>query len=96
MGQVPYNAPTDKDFPEGAAWLTAPSLLTRLNLAQQMTQDYGDDGGFSYDPKNLTTKELLTLLLDGSAEPSLINALKDLSPRDSTALILSSPLYQLA
>ncbi len=96
MGQAFYNAPTVKGFPQGTAWLTAPSLLTRLNLAQQMTQNYGDDGGFSYDPKNLTTRELLTLLLDNNAEPSLVNALNGLSPRDATALILSSPSYQLA
>lgn len=96
MGQVFYNAPTVKGFPQGTAWLTAPSLLTRLNLAQQMTQDYGDDGGFSYNPENLSTKELLTLLLDGKAEPSLVSALNSLSPRDATALILSSPSYQLA
>ncbi len=96
MGQVPYNAPTVKGFPQGNAWLTAPSLLTRLNLAQQMTQDYGDDGGFGYDPKNLTTAELVNLLLDGKAEPNLIKALQGLSPREATALILSSPTYQLA
>ncbi len=96
MGQVFYNAPTVKGFPTGKAWLTAPSLLTRLNLAQKMIQEYGDDGGFSYNPQNLSTPDLLTLLLDNNAEPSLIKALKDLSPREATALILSSPLYQLA
>jgi uncharacterized protein (DUF1800 family) len=95
MGQVFYNAPTVKGFPQGTAWLTAPSLLTRLNLAQQLTQNYGDDGGFDYNPQ-ITTKELLTLLLDGNAEPNLVKALNGLSPRDATAVILSSPLYQLA
>jgi uncharacterized protein (DUF1800 family) len=95
MGQVPYNAPTVKGWSGDQGWLTAPSLLTRLNLAQQMTKEYGDDGGFDYDPK-LTTKELVNLLLDGKAEPSLLNAFQGLSPRESTALILSSPTYQLA
>ncbi len=96
MGQVFYNAPSVKGWSDDSGWLTAPSLLTRLNLAQQMTEDYGDDGGFTYDPKNLTTKELVNLLLDGKAEPSLLNALQGLSIRESTALILSSPSYQLA
>jgi uncharacterized protein (DUF1800 family) len=96
MGEQPYNAPTVKGFPQGTAWLTAPSLLTRLNLAQQMTQDYGDDGGFGYDPKNLTSKELVNLLLDGNADKGLRDGLVGLSPRDATALILSSPSYQLA
>ncbi|AFY74162.1 hypothetical protein Syn7502_02150 [Synechococcus sp. PCC 7502] len=96
MGEVFYNAPTVKGFAQGKAWLTAPSLLTRLNLAQQMTQNYGDNGGFNYDPKELTTKDLVALLLDGNTESSIVDALKGLSPRDATALILSSPTYQLA
>ncbi|PZO41905.1 MAG: DUF1800 domain-containing protein [Pseudanabaena frigida] len=96
MGQVLYNAPTVKGWSDDSGWLTAPSLLTRLNLAQQMTQDYGDDGGFDFDPKNLTAKELVDLLLDGNAEPSLLSAFQGLSIRESAALILSSPTYQLA
>ncbi len=96
MGQVPYNAPSVKGWMDDQGWLTAPSLLTRLNLAQQMTQEYGDDGGFDYDPKNLTTKELVHLLLDGNAEPSLLKSFQGLSIRECTSLILSSPTYQLA
>jgi uncharacterized protein (DUF1800 family) len=96
MGQVPYNAPTVKGWPQDAGWLTAPSLLTRLNLAQQIIKDGDDDAGFEYDAQRFTTNDLVTLLLDGKANPSLRNALDGLSPREATALILSSPTYQLA
>jgi uncharacterized protein (DUF1800 family) len=96
MGQVPYNAPTVKGWPQDAGWLTAPSLLTRLNLAQQIVKDGDDDTGFEYDAQRFTTNDLVTLLLDGKADPSLRNALNGLSPREATALILSSPTYQLA
>lgn len=96
MGQVIYNAPTVKGWSDDSGWLTAPSLLTRLNLAQKMTEDYGDDGGFDFDPKSLTTKDLVNLLLDGKPEPSLAKSFQGLSIRESTALILSSPTYQLA
>jgi uncharacterized protein (DUF1800 family) len=96
MGQVPYNAPTVKGWPQDSGWLTAPSLLTRLNLAQQLTQDYGDDGGFVYEPNRFAAKDLIALLLDGNADASLRNALKDLSAQESAALMLSSPTYQLA
>jgi hypothetical protein len=61
-----------------------------------MTEDYGDDGGFDFDPKSLTTKDLVNLLLDGKPEPSLAKSFQGLSIRESTALILSSPTYQLA
>jgi len=96
MGQVPYNAPTVKGWSQDSGWLTAPSLLTRLNLAQQMTQDYGDDGGFEYQPKCISSNELIKLLLDGKAGAGLLDNCKGLSLREVTALILSSPSYQLA
>ena len=95
MGQVPYNAPTVKGWPEDSGWLTAPSLLTRLNLAQQMTQDYGNDGGFEYQPKSISVNELLRLLLDSHTESGLLDNAKGLTLREATALILSSPSYQL-
>jgi uncharacterized protein (DUF1800 family) len=96
MGQVPYNAPTVRGWPQDAGWLTAPSLLTRLNLAQQIVKEGDDDLGFEYDAQRFTISDLVTLLLDGKAAPGLRNAMSDLSPREATALILSSPIYQLA
>jgi uncharacterized protein (DUF1800 family) len=96
MGQIPYNAPTVKGWPQDAGWLTAPSLLTRLNLAQQLVKEGDDDLGFEYDAQRFTTSDLITLLLDGKPDTSLSNAMKGLSAREITGLILSSPTYQLA
>ncbi|MEE3716460.1 DUF1800 domain-containing protein [Tumidithrix elongata RA019] len=96
MGQSPYNAPSVKGWLGDSGWLTAPSLLTRLNLAQQLTKDYGDDGGFDFNPDRFSNSDLVTLLLDGQADPSLVSSFSGLSPREVTALLLSSPTYQLA
>lgn len=92
MGQMPYNAPSVKGWPDDAGWLNAPSLLTRINLAQQFTQDYGDEGAFSYEP-NHTAPELARLLLDST---DIQTSLKGLNIRETTALFLAAPLYQLA
>ena len=96
MGQVPYNAPSVKGWQGDSGWLTAPSLLTRCNIAQQFTKDYGDDGGFNFDPDRYTAKELVTVLLDGNPEGNLTNQFQGLSQREVAALILATPLYQLA
>jgi uncharacterized protein (DUF1800 family) len=96
MGQVPYSAPSVKGWPDDEGWLNAPSLLTRINLAQQFTQDYGDEGGFIYEPEKFSAKELATLLLDGAVPPTLRSSLQALSARESAAFLLASPLYQLA
>jgi uncharacterized protein (DUF1800 family) len=96
MGQVPYSAPTVKGWPDDQGWLNAPSLLTRINLAQQLTQDTGDEGGFIYDPEKFSDKELAALLLDGAVPPTLRSSLQGLSARESAAFLLASPLYQLA
>jgi hypothetical protein len=79
-----------------SGWLTAPSLLTRISIAQQLTREYGDDGGFGFDLQKYATKEAIALLLDGTADPTLTRELSDLSPREAISLILASPLYQLA
>jgi uncharacterized protein (DUF1800 family) len=96
MGQIPYNAPSVKGWVSDSGWLTAPSLLTRLNLAQQLTKDYGDDGGFGFTADRYSNADLVTLLLDGRADLSLTQSFAGLSNREVAALILSSPTYQLA
>ncbi|MDX2271890.1 MAG: DUF1800 domain-containing protein [Cyanobacteriota bacterium] len=93
MGQRPYGAPTVKGWPSDSGWLNAVALLDRLNLAQQMTQDNGDEGKFRYDPANLNPQAVVRLLLDGET-PS--GSLPSLDIRDLTALLLASPTYQLA
>jgi uncharacterized protein (DUF1800 family) len=95
MGQVPYNAPTVKGWQEDRGWLNAPSLLTRINLAQQFTKEYGDDGGFKFNPDRYSPKDLVMVLLDGNGD-HLEEQFAGLSKREMAALILSSPLYQLA
>jgi hypothetical protein len=85
-----------KGWPDDQGWLNAPSLLTRINLAQQLTQDTGDEGGFIYDSEKFSDKELATLLLDGAVPPPLRSSLQGLSARESAAFLLASPLYQLA
>jgi uncharacterized protein (DUF1800 family) len=95
LGQIPYNAPTVKGWTEDAGWLTAPSLLSRITLAKQLTKDYSEDSGFGYNAQ-LSANELFTLLLDGQPDSVLRTAANGLSMRELTALILSSPTYQLA
>jgi uncharacterized protein (DUF1800 family) len=96
MGQVPYDAPTVKGWAGGTGWLNAPSLLTRLNAARQLTQDYaaGDANGYTYNPK-YDASQLLGLLLDNQADAKVRDTTKGLSNRDATALLLSAPNYQL-
>jgi uncharacterized protein (DUF1800 family) len=97
MEQLPYNAPSVKGWPEDEGWLNAPSLLTRINLAQQFTQDSGDEGSFVYEPEKFSPKELTALLLDSSAiSVNLRSTLQGLSNRERAAFLLASPLYQLA
>ena len=96
MGQVPYDAPTVKGWAEGEGWLNAPSLLTRLNAARQLTQDYGagDANGFNYNPR-FSADQLFSLLLDNQADQNVRNTANGLSTRDTAALVLSAPTYQL-
>ncbi len=94
MGQIPYNAPTVKGWPEN--WLTAPALLTRLSLAQQLTRPYSDDLGFDFQPHNYTVQDITRLLLDGNPDRGVTGALTGLNIREVTALLLASPTYQLA
>lgn len=96
MGQVPYNAPSVKGWQGDQGWLTAPSLLTRLNVARQFTKEYGDDGGFKFNPDRYSAKDLVTVLLDGNGDRQLEEQFTGLSKREIAALILSSPIYQLA
>lgn len=92
LGQMIYTAPTVKGWTDD--WLTAPSLISRLNLSQQMTREYVDDSGFGYEPTRYSTADLLQLLLDGESNATLQDALKGLSRREIAALLLSSPAYQ--
>jgi uncharacterized protein (DUF1800 family) len=96
MGQIPYHAPSVKGWPDDSGWLNAPSLLTRINLAQQFTQDDGDEGSFLYEPQKFSPQALATVLLDGAVPARLRSSLQGLSARESAALLLASPLYQLA
>ncbi|MFQ3679049.1 MAG: DUF1800 domain-containing protein [Pseudanabaenaceae cyanobacterium] len=96
MGQVPYNAPTVKGWPQGEGWLTAPSLLTRLALADALTGSYGDDSGFAWNAQDWTSEDLVAVLVDGQPDNVLWSAVRGLGVRETAAAILASPLYQLA
>ncbi len=96
MGQPLYNPPSVKGWPADQGWLNSASLLNRLNLAQRMTDDYGDEGGYVFDPSRFTPERLITLLADGDTDNTLPAEVANLSTRDTAALILASPLYQLA
>jgi uncharacterized protein (DUF1800 family) len=39
MGQVPYNAPSVKGWQGDSGWLSAPSLLTRINVARNLLKN---------------------------------------------------------
>jgi uncharacterized protein (DUF1800 family) len=91
LGQLIYTAPTVRGWTDN--WLTAPSLISRLNLSQQMTQQYADDSGYGYEPDRYTNDDLFNLLLDGSDDTVAAN-LRGLTARQIAALFLSSPAYQ--
>jgi uncharacterized protein (DUF1800 family) len=94
MGQLPYGAASVKGWPD--SWLDSMALLHRITLADQMTQDYGDEGSFSFPADRFQPQDLLKLLVDGNPPPELASSMTGLSPRESAALILASPTYQLA
>ncbi|MGF1575934.1 MAG: DUF1800 family protein [Cyanophyceae cyanobacterium] len=96
LSQVPYGAPSVKGWPEERGWLTSVGLLGRLNLAQLITNEDVDESGFTYSPADLTTTDLVKLLLDNNAPEIVTSQLQNLSIREATALILASPTYQLA
>ncbi|NJM00743.1 MAG: DUF1800 domain-containing protein [Synechococcaceae cyanobacterium SM2_3_2] len=96
MSQVPYGAPSVKGWPEGRGWLTSVGLLGRLNLAQLITHEDADETGFTYSPADLTTTDLVRLLLDDNAPEIVTSQFQTLSIREATALILACPTYQLA
>ncbi|GAB4218705.1 MAG: hypothetical protein OHK0012_28710 [Synechococcales cyanobacterium] len=94
MGHFPYRAPSVKGWPE--SWITSTSLLHRLNLAQQLTQDYGDEGSFEFQPQALTTTDVIQVLHDGQMPEGVADILPQLDVRDQAAVLLAAPTYQLA
>lgn len=96
MGQPFYNPPTVRGWSGDQGWLTAPSLLTRLNLARRITLSTGDASGFQFDREQFTKEDLLALLLDNNPGQSIGGNTNNLSIGEFAALLLSTPLYQLA
>ncbi len=94
MGQSLYNPPTVKGWAADPGWLTAPSLLSRLNLARQITLSKGDAAGFKFDRQNFTKDDLVFLLVDNN--PQVAIGANNLSVSEFAAFLLSTPLYQLA
>ncbi|MEN9204315.1 MAG: DUF1800 domain-containing protein [Thermostichales cyanobacterium SZTDM-1c_bins_54] len=93
MGNHPYGAPTVKGWPD--SWVTTTSLLNRLSLAQDLTAEWGNDGGFAFAPEKFGQEELLRLLLDGEEPAGLSQDWRRLDRREQAAVLLSSPVYQL-
>lgn len=96
MQQIPYRAPSVKGWPDDTGWINSASLLNRINLAQQMVQDYGDEGGFVFNPDLYSPSDLIRLLVDDQPPDLLEAQIQNLPIRGATALILASPTYQLA
>jgi uncharacterized protein (DUF1800 family) len=92
MGQPIYAPPTVKGWPDN--WLSAPSLISRLNLSREMTRQYVNDNGFGYEPNHYSIQDLMQLLLDENNVNNLPINLDQLSDREQAAVILSSPPYQ--
>ncbi len=95
MGQPIYNPPTVKGWPDDQGWMNSATLLNRINVAQQMTDDYSDEGGYSFDPSPFQTQDLITVLLDNNPTDGILSELSGRSTREVAALILASPTYQL-
>jgi uncharacterized protein (DUF1800 family) len=96
MGQPFYNPATVRGWTNDEGWLTAPSLITRLNLARQFTLSTGDAAGFKFDREKFSKEALLALLLDNNPGQSIGGNTSNLSIGEFAALLLSTPLYQLA
>lgn len=93
MGNHPYGAATVKGWPD--SWITSTSLLNRLSVAQQLTEDWGDDGGFTFEPSRFSQQDLLEVLLDGEMPGAIAQDLPRLDRREQAAVLLASPTYQL-
>ncbi|MFN3359956.1 MAG: DUF1800 family protein [Pseudanabaenaceae cyanobacterium] len=96
MGQAMYNPPTVKGWADDAGWLTASSLLSRLNIARQIVLATGDMAGFKFDRQRFTKPDLIFLLLDNRTEGTLPPSTENLAVHEFAAVLLSLPLYQLA
>ncbi|NJK64721.1 MAG: DUF1800 domain-containing protein, partial [Synechococcaceae cyanobacterium SM2_3_1] len=95
MGQPLYRAPSVKGWPQQEGWLDSVALLTRLDLAEQLTRGDSDVGGYRFDPDPYSSSDLAMLLLDGDL-PAPLQASPLGSLEDTAALLLASPTYQLA
>jgi uncharacterized protein (DUF1800 family) len=95
MGQTLYRAPSVKGWPQQEGWLDSVALLTRLDLAEQLTRRYSDAGGYQFNPDPYSSSDLAMLLLDGDQAFPLQSS-TSWSLEDTAALLLASPTYQLA
>ncbi|MCS6958677.1 MAG: DUF1800 domain-containing protein [Pseudanabaenaceae cyanobacterium SKYGB_i_bin29] len=96
MGQAMYNPPTVKGWANDEGWLTASSLLSRLNIARQITLTSGDMGGFKFDRQKFSQSDLIFLLLDNNPAGAIPPSTDNLAVHEFAAVLLSTPLYQLA
>jgi uncharacterized protein (DUF1800 family) len=90
LGQMPLRPPSVGGWPEGAAWLTTSSTLTRLRAGQKLAARADVDGLTGSD----RTEALAALLaVDGWSDRThaALTATKD--PRRLLALGLASPEY---
>jgi uncharacterized protein (DUF1800 family) len=90
LGQVPLRPPSVGGWPEGAAWLTTSSTLTRLRAGQKLAAKADVDGFTGAD----RVEALANLLaVDGWSDRTnaVLTATKD--PRRLLALGLASPEY---
>nr|WP_221374160.1 DUF1800 domain-containing protein [Actinoplanes polyasparticus] len=90
LGQMPLRPPSVGGWPEGAAWLTTSSTLTRLRAGQKLAARADVDGLTGSD----RTQALATLLAVDSWSDrthAALTATKD--PRRLLALGLASPEY---
>ncbi|MBM2614614.1 DUF1800 domain-containing protein [Actinoplanes sp. LDG1-06] len=86
LGQVPLRPPSVGGWPEGAAWLTTSSTLTRLRAGQKLAAQSQEAPA---DPEALAN----LLVVDGWSDRTYAVLKEVRKPRELVALGLASPEY---
>jgi uncharacterized protein (DUF1800 family) len=108
MGQNLYAPPSVAGWDGGPAWANSTTMLTRANFVLALLSDQDEALGRRLDPKALAAKhgasnprESSTFLIDLLVQDAFARHVRDrvsakAEPQETTALILTSPEYQLA
>jgi len=86
LGQIPYQAPSPKGWPdEATAWLGPEALISRIEWAEQIASESQD---------HMQAPALADALFGDAVPPTLAAAIHTTDRKQGLALLLASPLFQ--